>query len=72
MKDAVTVYNAGSCVTDSLTDAWRQTCTELWANRWRIWVDFKSVFRARYASARLGSLWNLILPLVPASVAHEM
>lgn len=47
--------------------AWKKTVNDIKHNRWLIWTEFKKDFFANYRQAGLGSLWAIILPLIPVS-----
>lgn len=47
--------------------AWKQTIKDIKHNRWLIWTEFKKDFLANYRQSGLGSLWAIILPLIPVS-----
>jgi lipopolysaccharide transport system permease protein len=50
-----------------MVTAWKKTIADIKHNRWLIWTEFKKDFFANYRQAGLGSLWAIILPLIPIS-----
>lgn len=62
-----TYYDNRTCLRDSMITAWKKTIADIKHNRWLIWTEFKKDFFANYRQAGLGSLWAIILPLIPIS-----
>jgi lipopolysaccharide transport system permease protein len=63
----ITVYDSRTCLKESMVTAWKRTIIDIKQNRWLIWSEFKKDFLANYKQSGLGSLWAIVLPLIPVS-----